>query len=76
MTKFEKDDWVRSARVGAKGSFVGQVKEVLDGDEYVVRDDDRRRWLRKGSELTAAKPQADNDNEQADQRARMQHWRL
>lgn len=74
--KFEKDDWVRSVRVGSKGSFVGQVKEVLDGDEYVVRDDDRKRWLRKGSELTKAKPQADNDNERADQRARMQHWRL
>lgn len=74
--KFEKDDWVRSARVGAKGSFVGQVKEVLDGDEYVVRDDDRKRWLRKGSELTKANPKADNNNERADQRARMQHWRL
>ncbi|WFU52253.1 hypothetical protein QA639_21330 [Bradyrhizobium pachyrhizi] len=76
MSKFEKDDWVRSVRVGSKGSFVGQIKDVLDGGEYVVRDDDRKRWLRKEDELSPAQPKADNDNEQADQRARMQHWRL
>lgn len=76
MNKFEKGDWVESARVGSKGSFVGQVKEVLGGGEYVVRDSARVKWLRGESELSPAKPKADNDNERADHRASLNHWRL
>jgi hypothetical protein len=75
--KFSKGDWVQSTRVKHQPAFAGQVIEVLDGGEYVVRDAERRRWLRKEDELSPAKPKAANDNEQAlDNRARMQHWRL
>jgi hypothetical protein len=56
MPKFAKGNWVQSARVGSKGSFVGEIREVLDGSEYVVRDTERRRWLRHESELTRARP--------------------
>lgn len=73
--KFKKGDWVESARVGSKGKFVGEVIGTSQG-EYVIRDADRVKWLRKEDELSPAKPKAANDNERADQRARMQHWRL
>lgn len=73
--KFSKGDWVESTRVKQKGKFVGQVIDQIDGD-YVIRDAERRKWLRKEEELSPAKPKAHNDNERADQRARYQHWRL
>jgi hypothetical protein len=56
--KFKHKDWVRSARVGSKGSFVGQiVGTTKQGDqplEYIVRDADRVKWLRKEAELELA----------------------
>jgi hypothetical protein len=51
--KFKKGDWVRSARVGSKGPFVGEVIDTSQG-EYILRDADRNRWLRKESELSPA----------------------
>ncbi|MCA1379442.1 hypothetical protein I6F34_01230 [Bradyrhizobium sp. BRP05] len=54
MKKFKKGDWVHSARKGSKPAFVGEVREVLGGGEYVIRDTERRRWLRHESELTPA----------------------
>jgi hypothetical protein len=51
MPKFAKGNWVQSAPVGSKGAFVGEVCEVLGGREYVVRDAERRRWLRHEREL-------------------------
>jgi hypothetical protein len=74
--KFSKGDWVQSARVKHQPAFVGQVIETLDGGEYVLRDAERNKWLRKEGELSPAQPKADNDNERADQRARFNHWRL
>lgn len=56
MPKFKDKDWVRSARVGSKGSFVGQIVGTSQGD-YIVRDADRKRWLRAESELTLAPKQ-------------------
>jgi len=53
---FKVGDWVRSARVGSKGSFVGQVVDRLDGD-FILRDIERRKWLRKADELSIAKPE-------------------
>lgn len=73
--KFRKGDWVESARVKHKGKFVGQVIDTIDG-EYIIRDAERAKWLRKEEDLSPAKAKADNDNERADQRARFQHWRL
>jgi hypothetical protein len=43
----------RSARVGRKGSFVGQIISIFDG-EYVVRDAANKKWLRKEDELEPA----------------------
>lgn len=75
--KFSKGDWVQSTRVKHQGAFTGQIIDVWPGGEYVVRDAERRRWLRKEDELSPAKPKAANDNEQAaNERACMQHWRL
>ena len=51
--KFKVEDWVRSTRVGAKGSFVGKIVDISSG-EYIVRDAERRRWLRKEGELELA----------------------
>jgi hypothetical protein len=53
---FKVGDWVRSARVGSKGSFVGQIVDRLDGD-FILRDIERRKWLRKADELSIAKPE-------------------
>lgn len=57
---FNIKQWVRSLPVGPKESFVGQVVEFLDrhGEdrEYVVRDSNARRWLRKEYELNAIEP--------------------
>jgi hypothetical protein len=55
--KFKVKDWVRSVRRGSKGSFIGQIVDTIDG-EYIVRDTERRRWLRKASELQPAKKEA------------------
>jgi hypothetical protein len=51
--KFKKGDWVRSARVRSKGPFNAEVVEIWQG-EYILRDADRNRWLRKESEVFAA----------------------
>jgi hypothetical protein len=53
VPKFRKGDWVKSARRGPRGSFVGRIVDTIDG-EYIVRDAERRRWLRTESELSAA----------------------
>ena len=53
MPKFRKGDWVKSARRGPKGSFVGRIVDTIDG-EYIVRDTERHRWLRKENELELA----------------------
>ena len=53
---FKVGDWVRSARVGSKGPFVGQIVSRLDGD-YILRDIERKKWLRKADELSIAKPE-------------------
>jgi hypothetical protein len=55
--KFKKGDWVRSARVGSKGPFNAEVVEIWQG-EYILRDADRNRWLRKESELSPAERKA------------------
>jgi hypothetical protein len=55
--KFKKGDWVRSARVGSKSSFNAEVIEIWQG-EYILRDADRNRWLRKESELSPAERKA------------------
>lgn len=47
VPKFKKGDWVR----GSKGSFVGKIIEIW-GDEYVIRDAEKLRWLRKPAELS------------------------
>jgi hypothetical protein len=44
-------DWVRSVRVGRKEEFNGEIVEILSG-LFVVRDAEKRRWLREASELT------------------------
>jgi hypothetical protein len=49
--KFKKGDWVRSARVGSKGPFNAEIIAISQG-EYILRDADRNRWLRKESELS------------------------
>ena len=48
---FKKGDCVRSARVGSKGPFNAEVVEIWQR-EYILRDADRNRWLRKESELS------------------------
>ncbi|WP_156928819.1 MULTISPECIES: hypothetical protein [unclassified Bradyrhizobium] len=53
MPKFKDKDWVKSARVGSKGSFVGQIVGTSQG-ESIVRDEDRKKWLRAESELEHA----------------------
>jgi hypothetical protein len=51
--KFKKGDWVHSVRVGSKGQFVGEVVDFLKG-EYVIRDAEKKRWLRAEGELSRA----------------------
>lgn len=51
--KFKKGDWVRSVRRGSKGAFIGEIIDTSEG-EYVVRDVERRRWLRTEAELSPA----------------------
>jgi len=51
--KFKKGDWVHSVRVGSKGQFVGEVIGFSD-DEYIIRDAEKRRWLRSEGELSRA----------------------
>lgn len=53
-TTFEIGDWARSKKVGSKKSFVGQITEKL-GDDFILRDAERRRWLRTHAELVPAK---------------------
>jgi hypothetical protein len=53
--KFKFKQWVKSARRGSKGSFVGQIVDTMDGD-YIIRDTERRKWLRKECELSPAEP--------------------
>ncbi|MCK1543326.1 hypothetical protein IVB12_15530 [Bradyrhizobium sp. 179] len=48
--KFKIGDWVRSVPVNYKGSFNGQIVDTINGD-YVVRDAEKRRWLRSADEL-------------------------
>jgi hypothetical protein len=55
--KFKLKDWVASAPVKRKGKFVGQVIDIIDGD-YVVRDAERRKWLRTEAELSVASKEA------------------
>jgi hypothetical protein len=50
--KFKKGDWVRSARVGSKGPFNAEIIDISQG-EYILRDADRNRWLRKESEVSS-----------------------
>jgi len=57
VPKFKVKDWVESARVKSKGKFVGQIVDIIDGD-YVVRDAERRRWLRTEAELSPAQKEA------------------
>jgi hypothetical protein len=52
--RFEIGDWVESDPVNRKGKFVGQIVDTINGD-YVVRDAERRKWLRKFRELKPAK---------------------
>lgn len=73
--KFKKGDWVESARVGTKGKFVGEVIGTSEG-EYIVRDADRVKWLRKEDELSPASSPVVAAAAADDIRARMQHWRL
>ena len=47
-TMFKRKDWVRSK---GKIPFVGQITDVLPGGEYVIRDAERKKWLRKEDEL-------------------------
>lgn len=42
--------WVRSVTVGKAPAFVGEIIDRIDG-EYIVRDAERRRWLRLECEL-------------------------
>jgi hypothetical protein len=51
-------DWVRSVRVCRKDEFTGQIVDTLKG-AYVVRDAEKRRWLREASELTPIKQAQD-----------------
>ena len=51
VPKFKKGDWVTSVRRGSKGSFVGEIIDIC-GDEYVIRDAEKLRWLRKPAELS------------------------
>lgn len=51
--KFKKGDWVHSKRRGSKGSFIGQVVDISEG-EYVIRDNERLKWLRTEDELSPA----------------------
>lgn len=44
--------WVRSARVRRKGRFIGQIVEALGRGEYIIRDQNKLKWLRHSSQLT------------------------
>lgn len=56
--KYQIGQWVRSARVGSKGSFVGKIvsskKYVVHEGEYIVEDAEKRKWLRHQDELSPA----------------------
>jgi hypothetical protein len=48
--RFKIKDWVRSVPVNHKGSFNGQIIDKI-GNEFVVRDAEKRKWLRTADEL-------------------------
>lgn len=48
--RFKIKDWVRSVPVKYKGSFNGQIVDKI-GNEWVVRDAEKRKWLRTTDEL-------------------------
>jgi hypothetical protein len=52
--RFEIGDWVESEAVNHKGKFVGQVVDIMNA-QYVIRDAERRKWLRQSRELKHAK---------------------
>jgi hypothetical protein len=51
--RFKIGDWVRSLPFRNKGSFVGQIVDTI-GRDYVVRDAEKRKWLRTAEELRIA----------------------
>ncbi|WP_316200963.1 MULTISPECIES: hypothetical protein [unclassified Bradyrhizobium] len=51
--KFKLCDWVRSAPVGSKGEFVGQVTGFTN-DGYIVRCAENKRWGRTDDDLEPA----------------------
>jgi hypothetical protein len=51
--RFKIGDWVRSLPFRNKGSFVGQIVDTI-GHDYIVRDAERRKWLRTDAELRPA----------------------
>lgn len=48
--KFEIKEWVRSKRVGSARAFNGQIVDMMHS-EYVVRDENKVKWLRAEAEL-------------------------
>ena len=51
--RYEVGEWVKSVRVNGKASFVGQIIALV-GEDYILRDHERRKWLRRNSELQPA----------------------
>lgn len=51
--RFKIGDWVRSLPFRNKGAFVGQIVDTI-GRDYVIRDAEKRKWLRTAEELRPA----------------------
>lgn len=51
--QYEIGTWVRSIPVGIRAGFVGEIVDILN-DSYVIRDAEKRRWLRTTGELEPA----------------------
>ncbi|WP_316207457.1 hypothetical protein [Bradyrhizobium sp. SZCCHNR3118] len=58
MSKYKVSDWVKSAPVGSKGEFVGQVTGYTKTG-YIVRDPERNRWSRTDEQLQPAEEAVD-----------------
>jgi hypothetical protein len=48
--KLKIGDWVRSVPIKYKGEFNGQIVDRI-GNEWIVRDAQKRKWLRTTEEL-------------------------
>lgn len=55
--KYEIGQWVRSRQVGSKEPFVGHVAQRFSDGTYVIRDAERRRWLRGDEDLSSVESQ-------------------